>query len=85
MKSVFFGEAITTVETGKAIAASRRITNPPVHAANVDEINEALHASSRSIIGPTPGTMVLVAIFLLAFVVYYFTNWKLLTFLWKVG
>lgn len=86
VKSVFFGEAITTVETGKAIAGiPQGLTNPPVHAANVDEINEALHASSRSIIGPTPGTMVLVAIFLLAFVVYYFTNWKLLTFLWKVG
>ena len=32
-----------------------------------------------------PGTMVLVGIFLLAFVVYYFVNWKLLSALWKVG
>jgi cytochrome c oxidase subunit 1 len=58
---------------------------PPVHAANVDELNEQLHAKERGIAGATPGTLVLVAIFLLAFVVYYFTNWKLLSFLWKVG
>jgi cytochrome c oxidase subunit 1 len=36
-------------------------------------------------LGPVPGTMVLVGIFLLAFVVYYFVNWKLLSALWKVG
>src|SRR5690606_35718530 len=31
------------------------------------------------------GTMVLVFIFLACFMIYYFTNWKLLSFLWKVG
>ena len=31
------------------------------------------------------GTVVLVAIFLVAFVLYYFTNWKILSFVWKVG
>jgi hypothetical protein len=35
--------------------------------------------------GPTPGTVVLVAIFLAAFATYYFTNWKLLSFLWQIG
>ena len=33
----------------------------------------------------TPGTVILVFIFLACFVVYYFVNWKLLTFLWKIG
>lgn len=33
----------------------------------------------------TPGTVVLVFIFLACFIVYYFVNWKLLTFLWKLG
>ena len=33
----------------------------------------------------TPGTMVLVLIFFSAFVLYYFANWKILSFLWKVG
>jgi hypothetical protein len=35
--------------------------------------------------GPVPGTVVLVAIFFVAFVVYYFANWALLSFTWKVG
>lgn len=33
----------------------------------------------------TPGTVVLVFIFLGCFVLYYFVNWKILSFLWKVG
>jgi cytochrome c oxidase subunit 1 len=33
----------------------------------------------------TPGTVVLVLIFFAAFIVYYFANWKILSFLWKVG
>jgi cytochrome c oxidase subunit 1 len=33
----------------------------------------------------TPGTIVLVFIFFGCFVLYYFANWKILSFLWKVG
>ncbi len=32
-----------------------------------------------------PGTMALVVIFFMAFVIYYFANWKLLGTLWKMG
>ncbi|HEU5262845.1 MAG TPA: cbb3-type cytochrome c oxidase subunit I [Gemmatimonadales bacterium] len=35
--------------------------------------------------GPTPGTLVLVLVFLAAFVAYYFVNWKLLSGVWRVG
>lgn len=35
--------------------------------------------------GGTPGTVILAFIFLGCFVVYYFVNWKLLSFLWKIG
>ncbi len=31
------------------------------------------------------GTFVLVLVFLAAFITYYFVNWKLLSFVWKVG
>jgi hypothetical protein len=31
------------------------------------------------------GTLVLVGVFLLAFIAYYFVNWKLLSVVWKVG
>jgi cytochrome c oxidase subunit 1 len=33
----------------------------------------------------TPGTVVLVLIFFAGFILYYFANWKVLSFLWKVG
>jgi hypothetical protein len=31
------------------------------------------------------GTYILVGVFLTAFIVYYFVNWKLLSFVWKIG
>ncbi|MBW7907849.1 MAG: cbb3-type cytochrome c oxidase subunit I [Kiritimatiellae bacterium] len=33
----------------------------------------------------TPGTVVLVIIFFVCFVLYYFVNWKSLAFIWKIG
>jgi cytochrome c oxidase subunit 1 len=86
VKSVFFGEKVTEFPRGVNIAGvPQGLTNPPIHAANADELNEAMHAPARGIAGATPGTLVLVAVFLLAFMLYYFTNWKLLSFLWKIG
>ena len=86
VKSVFFGEKVTEFPRGVAVAGiPQGLTNPPVHPANANEINEELHAPARGILGPTPGTLILVAAFFVAFIVYYFTNWKLLSFLWKIG
>jgi cytochrome c oxidase subunit 1 len=86
VKSVFFGEVVTEFPRGPEIRGlPQGLTNPPVQPENVDELNEALHAPGRGIAGATPGTLVLVGIFLLAFMLYYFTNWKLLSFLWKIG
>lgn len=39
----------------------------------------AIHASG------TPGTLILVGIFLACFILYYFVNWKILSFVWKIG
>ncbi len=61
------------------------ITNPPRHSPQVDEENERLHTAAHGLLGPTPGTVVLVLVFLLAFVAYYFVNWKLLSLVWKIG
>ena len=84
--SVFFGERVTEFPRGKPVRGlPQGLTNPPVHAANVDAVNAEMHAPARGWIGPTPGTMVLVGVFFLAFMLYYFTNWKLLSFLWKIG
>ena len=84
--SVFFGERITEFPRGKPIrGVPQGLTNPPVHGADADALNEELHAPARGWAGPTPGTLVLVGIFFLAFMLYYFTNWKLLSFLWRIG
>ncbi len=84
--SVFFGKPLGTITPGVAMAGvPQGLTHPPVHGPDVDARNEELHAPARDWMGPTPGTIVLVAVFLIAFMTYYFTNWKLLSFLWKVG
>jgi cytochrome c oxidase subunit 1 len=86
VKSVFFGEPLGTITTGVAMSGvPSGLTHPPVHVADVDARNQALHDASRGIMGPAPGTIVLVFVFLAAFVVYFFVNWKVLSFLWRIG
>jgi cytochrome c oxidase subunit 1 len=86
VKSVFFGEPVGEIPKGVAVAGiPQGITHPPVHKPDVDELNERLHAPGRGIAAVTPGTLALVSIFLVSFMVYYFTNWKLLSLLWRVG
>ena len=86
VKSVFFGEPVGDIVKGVAVAGiPQGLTHPPTHAPDVDEVNERLHSPARGIAGVTPGTLVLVGVFLLAFMTYYFTNWKLLSVLWRVG
>ncbi len=86
VKSVFFGEPLGEIVRGVAAAGiPAGLTHPPVHAADVDARNADLHHASRGIMGPTPGTLVLAFIFLAAFVVYFFVNWKILSFLWRIG
>jgi cytochrome c oxidase subunit I len=86
VKSVFFGEPLGEITKGVAmVGVPQGLTHPPVHAADVDARNAALHAPSRGIMGPAPGTMVLVFVFLAAFIVYFFVNWKILSFLWRIG
>jgi cytochrome c oxidase subunit 1 len=86
VKSVFFGEPLGEVVPGVAMTGvPPGLTHPPVHAPDVDARNAALHDASRGILGPAPGTIVLVFVFLAAFVTYFFVNWKILSFLWRIG
>jgi cytochrome c oxidase subunit 1 len=86
VKSVFFGEKVEEFARGTAMrGVPQGLTNPPVYPSNVDELNEKLHSGGKLFPSATPGTLVLVGIFLAAFMLYYFTNWKLLSFLWKIG
>jgi hypothetical protein len=57
------------------------LLNPPRPVTEADEQAVERHGK----LGMTPGTVILVAIFLIAFATYYFTNWKLLSFLWQIG
>jgi cytochrome c oxidase subunit 1 len=86
VKSVFFGEPLGEIRPGVVTPGiPQGITHPPVHKPDADEMNEKLHAPGRGVFGVTPGTVALVSVFLVSFMVYYFTNWKLLSVLWKVG
>ena len=86
VKSVFFGKPLGTITRGVAMAGvPAGLTHPPVHAPDVDARNEELHRNSPGVMGPAPGTIVLVFVFLAAFVVYFFVNWKILSFLWRIG
>ncbi len=81
--SVFFGKPLGEDCTDAALAGS---VPPGVYARPFLELPEedvAVEVHGR--LGTMPGTMVLVLVFLAAFVLYYFANWKLLSFVWRVG
>jgi cytochrome c oxidase subunit 1 len=82
--SVFFGRRLAPDESGLGAVGRGLppgIVRPPRPLGPADD-ESALAAHP---LGHAPGTMVLVAIFLAAFVTYYFVNWKLLSVVWKVG
>lgn len=77
--TVFFGKPLTP----EAIAA-RASGIPQGVLALPAQIQAGPHATKLHADG-VRGTIVLVAIFFVCFILYYFTNWKMLSFLWKVG
>jgi cytochrome c oxidase subunit 1 len=79
--SVFFGKKFVLAEMKPGMAGvPQGITKPPRAITIADEAN-----LPTGKLGHAPGTMILVAIFLAAFALYYFANWKLLSFVWKIG
>ncbi|MFQ5537937.1 MAG: cbb3-type cytochrome c oxidase subunit I [Gemmatimonadota bacterium] len=81
--SVFFGKPLGDECTSEALAGS---VPPGVYNRPFTELpTEEVELEEHGTLGMMPGTMILVLIFLTAFVVYYFANWKLLSFVWKVG
>jgi cytochrome c oxidase subunit I len=72
--SVFFGRPLAAGAPTGMYGVPQGVFSPPKPIA--ESITEH---------GPTPGTLVLVFVFLAAFVAYYFVNWKLLSVVWKVG
>jgi cytochrome c oxidase subunit I len=82
--SVFFGRRLAPDDSGLGAVGRGLpigIVRPPRPLGPADDGSAlAPHA-----LGQVPGTVVLVGIFLAAFVLYYFVNWKLLSVLWKIG
>ncbi len=80
--SVFFGKPFREADrVAGAKGLPQGIIKPP-RAITMEDQRANLPTGK---LGHAPGTMVLVAIFLLAFATYYFANWKLLSFVWKIG
>jgi cytochrome c oxidase subunit 1 len=77
--TVFFGKPVTTeaIASGASGIPQGVLKLPP-------QVHAGAHASKLHLEG-VKGTIVLVAIFFVCFVLYYFTNWKMLSFLWRVG
>ena len=80
--SVFFGKPLPAGEEAKyADSIPAGLVKRPW--TEVPETDEDPEAPGR--FGAVPGTVVLVAIFFVAFIVYYFANWALLSFTWQIG
>ena len=77
--SVFFGKSIASL-SGAEIRSLR--TGVP---AGMLRPPAPLPPGEPDLRGLSRGTLVLVAVFLIAFIAYYFVNWKLLSVVWKVG
>jgi cytochrome c oxidase subunit 1 len=77
--SVFFGETLdlANLRVGMEGVPQGLCKLPPQQYEG--DVVEKVHKSG------TPGTVVLVAVFLAVFVLYYYTNWKMLAIVWKVG
>jgi len=86
VKSVFFGEPLGRVTPQVAmVGVPQGLTHPPQHAPDVNARWEELHGPKMGWMGPAPGTLVLVFVFLGAFMLYFFVNWKVLSFVWRIG
>ncbi len=81
--SVFFGKPLGDACTSATLAGS---VPPGVYTRPFLELpTDEKEVEEHGALGMMPGTMILVFVFLLAFVVYYFANWNLLSQMWQIG
>ena len=76
--SVFFGRPFRLADSHDLSGVPQGVWKLPLQAHEGAPV-VAVHQSG------TPGTVILVFIFLACFMLYYFANWKILSFVWKVG
>jgi cytochrome c oxidase subunit 1 len=81
--SVFFGKSLGDDNSEAALAGS---VPPGLYKRPFLELpTDDTELEEHGVLGMMPGTMILVMIFMVAFVVYYFANWKLLSAMWQIG
>jgi len=78
--SVFFGKPL---EAGVTAGVPQGVLKLPPQTYTLT--GEERVTAERGPIHHAPGTLVLVSVFLVAFIVYYFVNWKLLSQIWRIG
>jgi cytochrome c oxidase subunit 1 len=76
--TVFFGRPFKLEDSADRRGVPQGIWNLPKQVHQGEQVALAHRRGA-------PGTVVLVGIFFGCFVLYYFANWKILSFLWKVG
>ncbi|MCC7440787.1 MAG: cbb3-type cytochrome c oxidase subunit I [Bdellovibrionales bacterium] len=78
--SVFFGKRLeeADLKNPNLMGVPQGVLKLPPQA------HEGAHVAAVHVAGAR-GTVILVGIFLACFALYFFTNWKILSFLWKVG
>jgi cytochrome c oxidase subunit 1 len=80
--SVFFGKPLEAAMVAEGRPRlPQGVVRPPRQSLGEADPEALEHGR----LGPAPGTMILIFVFLAAFVAYYFLNWKLLSFVWKIG
>jgi cytochrome c oxidase subunit 1 len=82
--SVFFGKKLAPDFSGVGSVGRGLplgLVRPPRPLTVADDAEDFPHHR----LGQVPGTMVLVLVFLGAFMLYYFVNWALLSFVWQIG
>jgi len=81
--SVFLGKPLGDDSSEAALAGS---VPPGLYKKPFAELpTDDVELKEYGTLGMMPGTMILVAVFMVAFVVYYFANWKLLSAMWQIG
>jgi len=77
--SVFFGKPLDLEHAdAETPGIPQGVLRLPAQSHEESASEEAHHEGA-------PGTVVLVFVFLAVFVLYYFTNWKMLSLVWKIG
>lgn len=85
---IFILSAVISVFFGRKLDVSELSSDPTGIPQGVLKLPSQVYSGSmvaRVHKEGTPGTVILTGIFFVCFVVYYFVNWKLLSFLWKIG